>query len=796
MSPVLTIAKRDVRAFFLSPMAYIVLTAWVLWSGGSYYILAKFYAGQTVSAGSDNPLTAFFGGTIFFYLPFLVFVPLLTMRLFAGERASGTLEPLLTAPVRTWEVVLGKYLAAMSYWIALWIPTLLYVWITSRFGDVDSGAIVSSYLGVFGIGAFYMAIGLLMSSLAPNQIAAGVLGFMVIGLLFALGIAQFVVYDETREVLSYLSVWTHMNDFSKGVVDTRHLVVHATFAVASLIYAGATPLTAPTWTRARPVVVPTMLLGLGIVAFANESIRIPILASAAVLMTLFALARRNLQTDVDPAEEAKNAWTLLGCMLLMLVVIQVNYLGFRHYARWDWTSDARFTLSERSLQIAERLERDVDVHLFLSANEPNFEDLTELLQRYQAASPRIHVEHVDPDLQPAEMRRLAERFDIAVTASAEGVTLATVAAVVSSGAERWKITRDDLISLDFDSLDDESGPKIDVKAERAISGALVQVTTGRATKICVAEGHGEWSVDGGERSLYDLRSELERENVELESLPTVGIQAVPDDCDAVYVLGPQRAYAEREARVLFDYLRDGGNLLLALDPVLERETVTPSGFEDAAEELGILIDSSVVLELDPSRLLSPDPTETFLTFAWGEHEMLGPIRATGGPMALQFVRSVRAVDGGGADVLASTTEQAFAETDIAQLIADRELTPNGDDVRGPVGLAAAARTPGRPAREGETERGTGGRLFVIGDSDWLQSGFLREPQFVNFDLAMAATGWLTEREALISIPPRSSQMQSVVMTEGDLSGIALRVFGLLPGAILLLGFAVWWGRRK
>ncbi|MFW5921009.1 MAG: ABC transporter permease subunit [Polyangiales bacterium] len=231
------IAKRDIRAFFVSPIAYVVLTVWLLWCGTSYYWLASWYAGRATSGGSDNPLTAFFGGTWFFFAPLLVFVPVMTMRLLAEEKNSGTLEPLLTAPVTEVQVVFGKYLAAMVFWITLWLPTLLYVWITSNFGDVDMGAVGASYLGIFGIGLYYMAIGLLMSAAARSQIVAAVLTFMVLGLLFAVSIGEFIETGTAKEVLGYVSLWKHMGAFSKGIVDTRYIVFDVSLAVLALFLA-------------------------------------------------------------------------------------------------------------------------------------------------------------------------------------------------------------------------------------------------------------------------------------------------------------------------------------------------------------------------------------------------------------------------------------------------------------------------------------------------------------------------------------------------------------------------------
>jgi ABC-2 type transport system permease protein len=231
VKPAWTIAKREIFAYFVSPIAYVVTVVWLIWCGLQYYLLAGLFAGAPSLSASANPLSAFFGGSVLFFIPLLVFAPVLTMRLLAEERHTGTLEPLLTAPITTAHVVLGKYLAALVFWIALWIPTLLYVWITSQFGSVDMGAVLSSYIGVIGIGLYYMAIGLAMSALAKNQIVAAMLTFMVLAGMFAVGLLSFIdAFAAHRDAIDYISLWGHMQSFSKGIVDSRFLVFDVTVA--------------------------------------------------------------------------------------------------------------------------------------------------------------------------------------------------------------------------------------------------------------------------------------------------------------------------------------------------------------------------------------------------------------------------------------------------------------------------------------------------------------------------------------------------------------------------------------
>jgi ABC-2 type transport system permease protein len=220
-----TIAKREIFAYFVSPIAYVVTVVWLIWCGLQFYLLAGVFASAPSLSATANPLSAFFGGSVLFFIPLLVFAPVLTMRLLAEERHTGTLEPLLTAPITTASVVLGKYLASLVFWIALWVPTLMYVWITSQFGRVDMGAVLTSYLGVFGIGLYYMAIGVAMSALAKNQIVAALLSFLLLSGLFAVGLLSFLdTFASYRDAIDYISLWGHMQSFSKGIVDTRFVV--------------------------------------------------------------------------------------------------------------------------------------------------------------------------------------------------------------------------------------------------------------------------------------------------------------------------------------------------------------------------------------------------------------------------------------------------------------------------------------------------------------------------------------------------------------------------------------------
>ena len=223
--------RRELASCFVSPLAYVVLTAWLVWNGATFQVLTEFYARNAVASGAATPLSAFFGGSSLFFIPLLVFVPILTMKLVAGERQSGTIEPLMTAPVSDAAIIVGKYGAALVMWCVLWAPTVLYAYIMSQHGTVDWGAVRASYFGIFLLGSYFMAIGLLMSVIASNQVVAAVLAFVALGLLFTVGVGEFVFDGAVREFCGYVSMWGHMRSFSKGVVDTRYLVFDLSMTV-------------------------------------------------------------------------------------------------------------------------------------------------------------------------------------------------------------------------------------------------------------------------------------------------------------------------------------------------------------------------------------------------------------------------------------------------------------------------------------------------------------------------------------------------------------------------------------
>jgi ABC-2 type transport system permease protein len=228
------IFKRELFSLFVTPLAWVLMTTFLVVQGVHFFLLANQYA-TDVALTEGGPVQAFFGKTILLYLPMIFVCPLLTMRLFAEERRSGTIEALLTTPVSAAGVTLAKYAAALVMYVVIWAPTALYVVLIAKTGAVDWRVVGASYLGVLGVGAGYLAIGTMTSALTTSQLTAAVLSAMALIFLFMVGIGEFILdAGPVHDVCAYISVWSQMNDFSQGIVDLRRLVFDGTLVVVPL----------------------------------------------------------------------------------------------------------------------------------------------------------------------------------------------------------------------------------------------------------------------------------------------------------------------------------------------------------------------------------------------------------------------------------------------------------------------------------------------------------------------------------------------------------------------------------
>ncbi|MBD3166491.1 ABC transporter permease subunit [bacterium] len=220
------IFRKELKTYFGSPMAYIVLAVFLIITG--WFFSLNLFKENMAHMRS-----------LFDILPFLlvVFAPAVSMRLIAEERKSGTMELLVTMPVRDFEIVLGKWLAAFILYAVGLAATIVYVISIFSLGKPEFGPIFAGYIGLLLLGGTYMAIGVLGSSLSENQIIAFIVSFMISAIFAILVFSAMIMPPPLAELIQYLSTTYHFQSIARGVIDTRNVVYYLSLIFFSLLLA-------------------------------------------------------------------------------------------------------------------------------------------------------------------------------------------------------------------------------------------------------------------------------------------------------------------------------------------------------------------------------------------------------------------------------------------------------------------------------------------------------------------------------------------------------------------------------
>ena len=243
MSNVLAIAHKELRSYFASPIAYIVIGSFALVFGFFYVVMEEYFVRASLQMGQmgmGGPQTANVNEMMIrplmqnVLILVLFITPMLTMRTFAEEKRSGTIELLLTSPLTDFQIVFGKFLGAMTLYGTTLAVTLLHIGILFMVGNPEWKPIATAYLGIFLFGGCFISLGMFISSLTSNQIIAATISFVVFLMLWIINWIGSFSGPTVSALTSYLSVVDHVDDFWKGVIDTTHLIYYTSFIAFGL----------------------------------------------------------------------------------------------------------------------------------------------------------------------------------------------------------------------------------------------------------------------------------------------------------------------------------------------------------------------------------------------------------------------------------------------------------------------------------------------------------------------------------------------------------------------------------
>ncbi len=728
------IAARELVSLGVTPLGYVVATLFLIQQGYDFALLLRVLNDPLAAPGPV--MQYYFGGSFFiFWLPVVAICAAISMRLVAEERRSGTLEAVLTAPVSPAQFVIGKYLAAVGFYVVLWLPTAaFYVLLRGAGVQPDPGPVAAGYLGTALCGASFLAIGLVASAATRSQLTAAIATFVTTTLLLLLGLlAPELDAGTLGAVLEATSLLAMMQDLAQGIVDGRWWWCHGALVVSAV------------WL-------------------------------AALL--------------VDPRRDRQR---VLQWLLAVFVAVHAAWWGTRHASRADWTGGRVYALSDRAREVLGSVAQPIEVRVMippsLGAGRPNplLAEVREVLRRMAEVAPQVRVVEIDPDRERQQAEQLVAQFNLGGRDLADGVVLVHSGAGTSE--RRAHLLPDDLVVYATGPEVQVTGPRVkEFRGEEALLSAFVRVSDPVELRACLTQGHGEPAIDdlepyGGYAHLADLLRAHDLEVVIADLDDGGGLSG----CDVVIVAGPSGALPPGHVAAIERHADGGGDLLVLAGAVLlpGRDRLAQHGLEPLLSRYGIVMGDRVVV--DPHAMPGAARWLAFtLVEGWGEHPAVRSLVGRAASLVLVRELQLGAAEGSEPTALLSVGADGWAESDLIGL--SRGLVPlpdDGGDGPGPIPVAAAS------------ERGAS-RVVVIASDQFALNAFFREDVVYDHgrDLVRNALGWLTERSVLLGIAARPREHVKLVLRPEQLERMTWVSLLGPPGFAALLGVWVLWRRRR
>jgi ABC-2 type transport system permease protein len=242
MRNILAIAHKELKSYFSGPIAYIAIGLWAVLYGYFFVAILQFFVRQSMQMGQfgQGPQSMNVNQQLIrpllqnVTIMILFVMPMVTMRTYSEEKRSGTIELLLTAPITDFQIIIGKFLGAMALYAVMLAVTTIHIGLLFIYGQPEWKPIVTAYIGLFLLGGCFISMGLLISSLTKNQIVAGMVTFAVFLLLWIITWIGSFSGPTVDQLTQYLSIIDHLDDFSKGVIDTKHVIYYLSFITFGL----------------------------------------------------------------------------------------------------------------------------------------------------------------------------------------------------------------------------------------------------------------------------------------------------------------------------------------------------------------------------------------------------------------------------------------------------------------------------------------------------------------------------------------------------------------------------------
>lgn len=740
IAPFLALIKKDLKGYFDQPTGYILLVLFASWL--SYGFFRSTF--DTFEA-SLRPLFTTELTPERLSLPWLLalFVPASTMRLLAEEQRDGTLETLLTQPIKAWTVLISKFCSGVLFVTVAVLATIGIPIALGTAGDMDIGAVVAQYIGSLFLAASFVAIGLFTSSISRNQIVAFILGFFFILVLMSAGLDQVAVTLPVgvANVLQTLSPVTHFSTIARGIIDLRDLLY---FAALISTFLSATYL---------------MLRSKSLSHVSSQY--------------------RNLQVGVSSL-----------ILLSLLIGWYGNYIG----GRLDLTEDKIFTLSDGTSEILDELDDILTIKLYESKEPPPqislvSRDVNDFLEDLSSSRENIKFVRKFPD----EDEEIAKEAKMAGVAPVQFNVFGQTELSTKLGYLGLTLTYADQREV-IQFVRSVDG------FEYNIASSINSMLLKESKTVGFLTGHGEMSSKQGLSALTQyLSSQYNVTDIEAQSNGSIDLTNV----DVLVIAGPNQNIPELERSAVSQYMSDGGKAMILLDPVLVDQgrliaVRNPNSFTEFLEDFGIILEDNMVFDpqFNESLSFNVGVGNVVLNYPFWAHVPTVDKKITGevDTVIMPWTSSLGITDPNPSLGTLEFSTLLRTHPTAAVDYAYGDVTPNSShlDLKDKQQFSSDIAV----AITGNSPEGKDFRMVVAGDSGWL-SDMVTTRSATNLALGLNLTDWLAQQDTLAAIRSKivsSRQLEFSSATHQNLVQY-INILGI-PIIFIIIGFIMAIKRRK
>lgn len=720
------IYKKELKSYFTSVIACLFIAVTTLISG----IFFVFY-------NLSNGMTSMYA--VYECLLILVFtVPILTMRIIADERRQKTDQLILTAPVSVGKIVAGKFLALTTIFAIPVLIMCLYPIILSKFGTMPFKTAYTNIFGLFLYGIVLIAIGTFISSITESQVISAILSIVVLFIGYLMGSLTSLISSGGNiltKILGCFDLYSPVQNFLNGQIRLSDVVYYISLTILFL-FLTCQSIQKRRWNVSKKT-IGTGIFSTGFIA---------IVVALVVFVNLIA---GTLTT--------KETWASI-----------------------DMTSQKLFSISKTTTDMLKKVDSDINVYVMSSKGDMD-DTVKKTLERYTSASKHIKVEYKDTTVYPNFYKDFTD-----TAPSAKSLI------VYNSKNKKSKvIDYNNIYVTDSSSYYSSQSSASQYDCEGQLDSAISYVRTNKTATIYEIDGHNEVGLDsntfGTDNNLKEI---IEKYNCEVETVKLLGLKEISTkDCAALLILGPQKDYTKDEAKMVIDYLNNGGKVIIGLENMISFDVDKPN-FNSILKEFNIQVNKGIVAENDSS-YYSPQ-YGAYYAFSEGKEGFANSLTSY---IFTPYTSGIKQINKKNSDVtytaLASTSDKAVLKKNPTSI---KTYEKEKGDEEGSFDTIVYATKNITAKDSSETKTAD---LLVFGSVYSLADSIDEYVQGSNTQIVNNALKEFIDTDVeTVSVPAKSLQSTQLTVTESGTRVFGILIAIVLPVIVLVWGIVVWIRRRK